>query len=168
VSRIHFSVGVFHERREGENLWTALVPGRYAAYVSGESEARLRERMLERLREVLRHAHPIHQELFQLPIGTELERVPVDVKTKTGTIHGNAPLIVEPRWVSDTHQRLFVYHPRYRDHWFITDDRAEIPSLALALFRHHWAEIEDDEEIELLLSNGRDRLVTLAFSAEPQ
>ncbi|MDB4957289.1 MAG: ATP-dependent Clp protease ATP-binding subunit ClpA [Myxococcales bacterium] len=168
MSRIHFSVGVFHERREGENEWTALVPDRYGVSGSGESESRLRERVLDALRNVLRRAHPIHQELFQLPLGTELERVPIEIKTKTGTIHGNVPLIVEPRWVSDSHQRLLVYHPLRRGQWFITDERTEIPALANALFRHHWAELEDADEIEQLLSNGRDRLVTLAFSAEPQ
>ena len=42
------------------------------------------------------------------------------------------PLIVEPRWTSDSSQRLFVYHPQRRDMWFITEDRADIPSLAVA------------------------------------
>jgi hypothetical protein len=52
--RVHFSVGVYCEKRDGEDEWTALVPSRYASYISGTgSESRLRERMTDRLRDVL-------------------------------------------------------------------------------------------------------------------
>ena len=61
---------------------------------------------------------------------SQLVHATVDVKTKSGTLHGNIPLIVEPRWTSESEQRLFVYHPTQRHMWFITDDRNEIPSLA--------------------------------------
>jgi ATP-dependent Clp protease ATP-binding subunit ClpA/ATP-dependent Clp protease ATP-binding subunit ClpC len=164
--RIHFTVGVY-QKKEGEEEWTALVPARYGAYISGSGDSRLRDRMIERLRDNLRKAHPTEQELFQLPIGTELVRLPIDVKGKAGHIHGHIPLIVEPRWVNDTDQRLFVYHPSRRDMWFVTDDRNELPVLALALAREHWTDVEDEDELDDLLSNGKDRLVTLAFSAEP-
>ncbi|HEU4614683.1 MAG TPA: AAA family ATPase, partial [Kofleriaceae bacterium] len=163
---VQFTVGIY-QKRDGEEEWTALVPARYGAYISGSGDARMRERMIQRLRENLRHALPIHQELFQLPLGTELVRVPIDVKTKAGNIHGQLPLIVEPRWVSDTEQRLFVYHPSRRDMWFITEDRGELPALALALAREYWSDVEDEDEIEDLLSNGKDRMFTLAFSADP-
>jgi ATP-dependent Clp protease ATP-binding subunit ClpC len=163
---IHFAVGIY-QKKEGEEEWTALVPARHAASISGHGDSRLRDRMIERLRASLRRAHPTEQELFQLPLGTELVRMPVDVKGKAGHIHGHIPLIVEPRWVSDSAQRLFVYHPSRRDMWFVTDDRAELPALALALAREHWTDVEDEDELEELLSNGKDRLITVAFSAEP-
>ncbi len=166
--KVHFTVGVFHEKRDGEDQWTALVPGRYAAYVSGTGDARLQERMIEKLRDVLKRTLPVDQELFQLPVGTELARVMVDLRAETGKIHGHVPLIVEPRWVSDTQQKLFCYHPLRRDQWFVADDRADIPALAQLLVRDKWAEIDDEDEIEQLLSNGKDRLTTVAFSAEPQ
>ena len=163
---IHFTVGIY-QKKEGEEEWTALVPARYAAYLSGTGDSRLRDRMIERLRDTLRRALPRDQELFQLPLGTELVRMPIDVKGKAGHIHGHIPLIVEPRWVSEREQRLFVYHPSNRDMWFVTDNRDELPTLALALAREHWADVEDEDELEELLSNGKDRLITLAFSAEP-
>src|SRR5690349_2601315 len=130
--RVHFTIGVY-QRKEGDEEWTALVPARFAAYISGSGDSRLRDRMIERLRDTLRKAPPIYQELFQLPLGTELVRMPIDVKAKAGNIHGHIPLIVEPRWVSETEQRLFVYHPTRRDMWFVTSDRTELPALALAL-----------------------------------
>jgi ATP-dependent Clp protease ATP-binding subunit ClpC len=163
---IHFSVGVY-QKKEGDEEWTALVPARYAAYISGTGDSRLRDRMIEKLRDSLRKALPSDQELFQLPLGSELVRVPIDIKGKAGHIHGHIPLIVEPRWVSDSEQRLFVYHPSRRDMWFVTDNRDELPVLGLALAREHWTDVEDEDEIEELLSNGKDRLITVAFSAEP-
>jgi len=165
---IDFTVGVFCENRDGDDEYVALVPGKYPCALYDVTAARMPERMIERLRDALRRAAPMEQELFQLPLGTELVRMPIDVKAKAGHIHGQIPLIVEPRWTSDTEQRLFVYHPNRRDMWFVTDDRSEIPALAVALARHHWTDVEDEEDIEPLLCNGKERLVTLAFSAEPQ
>src|ERR1043165_6549226 len=130
--RVHFSVGIYQKKGE-QDEWTALVPSSYGAYIAGTGESKLRERMIDRLRDVLRRAHPVHQELFQLPVGTELARVSVDVKTKGGNLHGHLPLIVEPRWTSDERQALFVYHPTRRDMWFMTEERSDIPSLALPL-----------------------------------
>ena len=44
----------------------------------------------------------------------------------------------------------------------------DIPALARdALARDHWTDLEDEDDIEDLLSNGKDRLVPIAFSAEP-
>ena len=167
--RIHFTVGVFCDKRDGEDEWTALVPGRYAAYVSGTgSESRMRERMIERLRDVVKRARPVDQELFQFPLGSELARIQVELRAETGKVHGQVPLIVEPRWTSDHGQHYFCYHPLRRDQWFITGERDDIPALAQALVRHHWAEIDDEDTIEALLSNGKERMITLAFSAEPQ
>ena len=163
---VHFSVGVY-QKKDGDEEWTALVPARFGAFISGSGDARLRDRMIERLRDGLRKARPTEQELFQLPLGTELVRLPIDVKSKAGHIHGHIPLIVEPRWVSDGAQRLFVYHPSRRDMWFLTEDRNELPALALALAREHWTDVEDEDDIEELLSTGKDRLITIAFSAEP-
>jgi len=167
--RIHFTVGVFCDKRDGEDEWTALVPGRYAAYVSGTgSESRMRERMIERLRDVVKRARPVDQELLQFPLGSELARIQVELRAETGKVHGQVPLIVEPRWTSDHGQHYFCYHPLRRDQWFITGERDDIPALAQALVRHHWAEIDDEDTIEALLSNGKERMITLAFSAEPQ
>ncbi|HUJ62016.1 MAG TPA: AAA family ATPase [Kofleriaceae bacterium] len=167
--RIDFTVGVYHERRDRVDEWTALVPGRHGAYIADTGEARLRDRMIDRLRDVLRRAKPIEQELFQLPLGTELARVPVDVKTKTGHLFGHMPLIVEPRWVAPDRQRLFAYHPRHRELWFVAGDRSELEPFAQLAARHHWADLEeDDDELAKRLSTGKDRLVTLAFSADSQ
>jgi len=164
--RVSFTVGVY-ARKEGEEAWTALVPSRYAVTITGANESWLRDRVIGQLRHHLRSASMTEQDLFQLPIATELVRMPIDVKAKAGTIHGHLPLIVEPRWVSDEEQRFFVYHPTRRDMWFVTDQREEIPALALALAREHFTDVEDEEEIEERLSNGKDRLFTLAFSCEP-
>jgi ATP-dependent Clp protease ATP-binding subunit ClpC len=164
--RIHFTVGVYQKRESAEEEWTALVPEPYAVSLSGTGEARLRDRLIDSLRQELRRVPPAHQELLQIPIGTELVRVAVDLNTRSGHVHGRIPLIVEPRWVSSDAQRLFVYHPTNRAMWFVTDTSDEIPALAQALARHHWDAIEDPDDLEELLSTGKDRLVQIGFSAE--
>src|SRR5687767_3877694 len=143
---VHFSIGVY-QKREGEEEWTALLPAvaRAWSYVSGTGDARLRDRMIDRLRDAVRLTPPLQQELFQLPIGTELVRMPIDVKAKGGHIHGAIPLIIEPRWVSEEQQRLFVYHPTQPQMWFITENRDDLPALAQALAKEHWGELRSEE-----------------------
>src|SRR5579883_605131 len=109
--RLNFTVGIYQQRRDGDEAWTALVPVRYPAYIVGTGESKLRERMIEKLREQLKQAPPQAQELFQLPLGTELHRVIVDVKTSGGRVHGTVPLIVEPRWTGADVVRYVAYHP---------------------------------------------------------
>jgi len=165
--RVHFTVGVYQARRDGEDTWTALIPARYLATISGQSEVKLRERMIERLRDLLRKVPPLEQDLFQLPLGTELVRVPIDLATEAGRIHGAVPLIVEPRWTSETEQRLIVYHPERRHEWFFAADRDDVFGLAPAFFRRYWSEL-DDRVADTLMSSGRDRLVPIGLLCEPQ
>jgi ATP-dependent Clp protease ATP-binding subunit ClpC len=165
--KIHFTVGVYQIKRDGEDAWTALVPGRHAVEITGQGEIKMRERMIERLRDTLRRVPPLEQDLFQLPLGTELVRLSIDVKTDTGRIQGAVPLIVEPRWTSATRQHLIVYHPTRRHEWFFAADRDEVASLAPVFFRQHWAGL-DDEDAQALRSNGRDRMAPIAFSCEPR
>ena len=164
--RVDFSVGVYEAKgnADGQDTWIALAPT--LLFVVGSGEARLRERMLDRLRETLRGVKPELQELFQIPLGAELARVQIDVKTAEGRVQGTIPLIVEPRWTSRTTQRLVAYHPRRRDTWFICDDRSELQPLAQAVVRERWKSITEDNA-DYLLTTGRDRLFTLAFSCEP-
>ncbi len=162
---IHFTVGVYQSKKEGLEEWTALIPVTQYAYQSGQGETKLRERMVDRLRQVLREAPPQHQELYQLPLGTELERLPFDLKLDDGRVTGVVPLIIEPRWVNPDKQILFCYHPERRSEWFLADDRADVPALAATFFRHYWKDLDDDS-VKGLLSNGRDRLIQIAFSTE--
>nr|HEX4317874.1 AAA family ATPase [Kofleriaceae bacterium] len=163
--RLTFNVGVYQQRRDGDEAWTALVPIRYPAYLVGSGEGKLRERMVDKLRELLKEAPPQHQELFQLAVGSELHRVIIDVKTKDGRVHGTIPLIVEPRWTSETEQRYVAYHPRRRDTWFVCDDLADLQALAQQHVREQWDEIDEDDAEELL-TVGKDRLATIALTTE--
>jgi len=162
---IHFTVGVYQSKKEGLEEWTAMIPVTQYAYQSGQGETKLRERMIDRLRQVLREAPPQQQELYQLPLGTELERVPFDLKLDGGRVTGVVPLIVEPRWVSADKQILVCYHPERRTEWFPAEDRNEIAALSILFFRHYWKAM-DEECVRALMSNGRDRLIQVAFSTE--
>ncbi len=164
--KIHFTIGVYQAKHESEEQWTALVPSRYYAYIAGQGEVKLRERMIERLRTVVQAAPPRDQELFQTPLGTELVRVPLDLKLEGGRVTGAVPLIVEPRWTSDREQRLLVYHPDRKTEWFLAENHDDLSTLAPVFLRHFWREL-DEETVSELLSNGKDRLQSIAFSTEP-
>ncbi|MBA3395379.1 MAG: ATP-dependent Clp protease ATP-binding subunit [Deltaproteobacteria bacterium] len=164
---IHFTVGIYATNAASEeSQWTGLTPVTFFAHAHGESEVKLRERMIERLRDLLRHAMPHQQELFQMPLGTELVRLSLDLKLEDGRVHGAVPLIVEPRWTSEHRQQLFVYHPRRRHEWFLAETRDDIPAIATAFFRHHWRDFKTTA-MPYYLSNGKDRLTSVAFSCEP-
>ncbi|HSK01751.1 MAG TPA: AAA family ATPase [Kofleriaceae bacterium] len=167
--RIDFTIGVYRarEKESGTERWTPLIPERYELDVSGQGDAKLRERLVEQLRRTLQRVPPGEQELFQLPLGTELARVPVDLKLDDGRVHGSAPLIVEPRWTGADRQRFLVYHPLRRDEWFTVEARGGVADAATSFFRHHWKRL-GEAEVTALLSNGKDRLVSIAFSAEPR
>ena len=51
--------------------------------------------------------------------------MPTPLRAETGKVHGQVPIIVEPRWVSEERQKYFCYHPLRRDQWFIADERAD-------------------------------------------
>ncbi len=164
--RIDFRVGVYQKKRDGEEEWTALTPSGSPAFVSGHGEVKLRERLVERLREVLRKARLDQLDLFQLPLGTELVRVSVDVRLDNGKLQGNVPFIVEPRWTGDDKQTFVVYHPLYREHWFSVSSRDDIEGMVPTFLRHHFEDAHEDD-IEEMGTDGKDRLVPIAFSAEP-
>ncbi|HEV7558474.1 MAG TPA: AAA family ATPase, partial [Kofleriaceae bacterium] len=165
--KVSFTIGVYQARRASDEQWTALVPHGFASVITGQGEVRLRERMIDRLRDVMRRAAPAEQDLFQLALGTELVRIPIDTKLDTTRAHGNIPLIVEPRWIDDDHQRLVVYHPLRRDHWFIAKDHTEIADLANIFVRQFWADLDADD-VAALLTTGKDSLTRVAFSTEPR
>ena len=164
---IHYSVGVYASKPEsGDEQWLALTPLSQFCFVQGQGEVKLRERMIERLRDALRRTTPAQQELFQLPLGTELVRLPVEVKLDDGKASGVVPLVVEPRWTGADRQQLFIYHPKRRFDWFVCDHRDELPHLVPQFLRHAWKDLSVDA-LGYYWSNGRDRLTSVAFSCEP-
>ncbi len=75
MTKTTFTIGLYIQRSGTDQTWTALVPEAHAATVTGSNEVRLREMMVERLRDQLRTAHPSTHERFHLHPGTRLERV---------------------------------------------------------------------------------------------
>jgi hypothetical protein len=169
--KINFTVGVYQAKKEGQEEWTALTPQHHYAYVQGQGEVRLRERMVERLRAVLRAATPREQELFQMPLGTELVRLPLDLKLEGGRVTGKVPLVVEPRWTSDRQQQLFVYHPERRTEWFLAEDRNDVETLAPVFLRQFWKSLDEGVEgpaVERQGSPAGDRVLDgAAVTARP-
>ncbi len=165
MTQIDFTVGVYASKKDSEESWTALTPIAHSAWVGSGSEVKMRDQMISRLRDALRRAGPAQQELFQFPLGSQLEHVAIDVKVDQGRITGEIPLIVEPRWIARDTQKLFCYHPLMRWEWFVCDERHEISDLVNPFMRHVFADWAPSSA-QRMLTNRKDRLLTIAFSVE--
>jgi len=168
---VPFTVGVFQQKRGGSEVWTALLPEAMRVQVTGQSEARLRETLVERLRQLLRKTEPSDQEVFHLHAGTRLQRVHVDVSVRGAggarRIAGTFPLVCEPRWFDDRTQRLVVWHPLRPEAWFSAASLDEVAELAPHFARHAWAELTPDD-VDELKATGKERLGLVSFDATPR
>ncbi|MCE9577489.1 MAG: AAA family ATPase, partial [Deltaproteobacteria bacterium] len=164
-----FTIGVFQVKRGDRETWQAILPAGMVANAVGASETRLREELVRQLRELLRRTAPADHELLHLHAGTRLARVQVDVSGRAAgqnrRLTGTFPLIVQPRWTDDTHQPLFVWHPRHPEAWFVAETDAEVNELAGVFARHAWLGF-DDEELDLMRTTGKERLGLLSFTAQ--
>jgi ATP-dependent Clp protease ATP-binding subunit ClpA/ATP-dependent Clp protease ATP-binding subunit ClpC len=171
MSRVSFTVGVLVQRKGADQHWTPLIPSEHQFTIVGQSEARLRDNLVDRLRRVLDKTDPIDQDLFQLHVGARLRAVHVDVGAKIGgvtrRVEGSFPVLIEPRWLDDEIQRLHVWHPFHPEAFLIADYDSEIDELAPHLARKMWTPLVD-HEVERMKSTGRERLIQISFSAEPR
>jgi len=163
-----FTIGMYIQRKGAEQTWTALVPEAHATSVNGSNETRLREQMVERLRDQLRSAHPGIHERFHLHAGTRLERVHLDVAVRDGNdtqrLSGTFPLVCVPRWIDDARQRLICFHPLLPDRWFAAVDADEVASLAPHFARTAWA--SKINLAEALKATGKERLGLVELAAD--
>jgi ATP-dependent Clp protease ATP-binding subunit ClpC len=171
MSRVDFTVGVLVRREGAEQAWTPLVAGDDQFTLSGQSEARLRENLVARLRTVLDATNPDEQDLFQLHVGARMRAVHVDVGGRVGgetrRVTGSFPIIIEPRWLTDDVQRLHVWHPFHPEAFLVADGEGEVDELVPHLARKTWITYSS-AELARMTSTGRERLVQVRFSAEPR
>jgi ATP-dependent Clp protease ATP-binding subunit ClpA/ATP-dependent Clp protease ATP-binding subunit ClpC len=168
--RRDLSITVFERKVEGHLRWYPLVPWPGGASFAGKSEVRLREEMTRAAREYLRSLSPGEQELWDAIPGTRLHHVHLDLSVKSTApvrVSGRFPFVVEPRWFTESAQRLCAFHPLTRETWFDAADLAEVEELAPHFARRAWNGLTEGD-IETRRHTGKERLLTVSFRVEPQ
>jgi ATP-dependent Clp protease ATP-binding subunit ClpA/ATP-dependent Clp protease ATP-binding subunit ClpC len=169
--KVRFTIGVLVRKSGGDEQWTPLIPGEHQFTVSGQSEARLRDSLVNQLRSLFAKIEPADQDLFQLHVGARLRAVHVDVGARVGNatrrVTGSFPVVLEPRWHADDDQRLVVWHPFHPEAFLVAAGEAEVDDLVPHLARASWVQYTP-HELERMKSTTRDRLIQVTVNVEPR
>ncbi|HUH05441.1 MAG TPA: AAA family ATPase [Kofleriaceae bacterium] len=165
-----FTIPVY-QRKLGDQLeWFTLGLGKHGHVQRGKSRVKLQRKLVEYLRATISKAPLDALVDMTTPRGIELRRVWVDLTVRSATgrtrVAGRIPVICEPRWTTETEQRLIVYHPLQQDAWFTARLDEDLAAIAALFFRHAWDGLE---EVVLLglESDGKDSLRRVSLSAQP-
>ncbi len=164
---MNFLVSIYQQKSNGRFTWVTL---------SGETEVcegRNTARMQAGLTRTLKKAIGEMTVQEALPMcgvpSLKLVRCALEM-TLRGTnrqqVSGRFPIIVEPRWTSETDKVLVCYHPCRRSEWFPCEREEQLPEFAALFFREAWRELSEAEVLKLR-SDGRDSLRVVAFNASP-
>jgi ATP-dependent Clp protease ATP-binding subunit ClpC len=168
---MHVTVPIY-QRKEGAQLfWITLGLGPYNRIRRGQSKLKLQQGLSQDLRQQIERMEPAELEFLQMHLGIRLERHRLEL-----TLHGERgrrkvtglfPLILEPRWTTETKKVWVVYHPEKQEQWFLLDDEEKIVETATSFFQEAWAEL-DELSLSLLKSNEKDTMRVISFQASPK
>jgi len=170
---MHVTVPVYQHRHGTRLAITTVGLGLYTRVQTGAHPTKMEQALVQALRDALKKA-PIHDiELFELTLGTRLERVRLELvlrgKKKRRKVSGLYPVVVEPRFAgsgSSDRRLTIAYHPARQDEWFPFVEDEPLDEQAEAFFAKMWADLEDDD-LERLQTSGKDGLRPLAFELDP-
>ena len=165
------TVPVYQKKDGGFLEWTTLGIGPHTRARRGRHPGKLQQGLTDELRDVVAKLEPRELEAFQLARGTQLERVRVELVLRGAgqrrKVSGLCPLVVEPRWASESRRLVLAYHPQRQAEWFPLREGASLVEQATAFFQAAWIEL-DDEQLGELWSNGRDLIKLVSFAATPR
>ncbi|MEM9068160.1 MAG: AAA family ATPase, partial [Myxococcota bacterium] len=164
---MQITVPVYQQRREQGLQWSTVGLGDLSATRTLGTEAKLKRWLHDTLKEATRNERRALLQLFG-PASVRLKRVRLELsfkvrgkKKKTGLF----PIILDPRFRTQSERLVLAYHPlRQNDVLIVNEDSLEdqlAPFLA-----HAWREVPD-EDLNALLSDGRDRLRAIAMTLNP-
>ena len=168
---MHITVPVY-QRKEGAQLfWITLGLGPYNRSRRGQSKLKLQQNLSQDLRQQIERMEPAELEFLQMHLGIKLERHRLEL-TLYGDrgrrkVTGLFPLILEPRWTTESNKVWVVYHPEAQEKWFLLQDEDKLIESATTFFQEAWAE-HDDLSLQLLKSNEKDSVRILSFQASPK
>jgi ATP-dependent Clp protease ATP-binding subunit ClpA/ATP-dependent Clp protease ATP-binding subunit ClpC len=101
----------------------------------------------------------------------KLERVRLELTLgKTGErrkVSGLYPVVIEPRWASESRRVRIAYHPSRQGEPLVLQDELALDEQLKLHFARAWAELDGDE-LGALLCRGKERLGVLSFSCDPR
>ncbi len=165
------TVPVYQKKEGGQLEWTTLGIGPHTRARRGRHPGKLQQGLTDELRDIVAKLEPRELEAFQLARGTQLERVRLELVLRGAgqrrKVSGLCPLVVEPRWASESRRLVLAYHPQRQTEWFPVREGASLVEQATAFFQTAWIDL-DEEQIGELWSNGRDLIKLVSFAATPR
>jgi len=168
---VNVTVPIYQRRGGGSYDWITLGLGPFTLRRRSTNAAKLQEKLIDDLRRALEAANAENLRHFDLKKGTYLRRVRIEVSTsldgKKARVSGLCPLVIEPRMASDERMLNVVYHPHRQEDWFVWNPIDPLETQANAFFNHAFRKL-GEEAVQDLLSEGKDLVRVLAFSARPR
>lgn len=169
---MNFSIPVYQLKLGRTLRWVTLgLGGDRVLDVSTKTTTKAQRRLVEALRRAVAECDPEEVVAFCVPQGARLERVATEITVRAEearfSVSGTFPLIVLPRWVGSAERVEIAFHPLRQTDWFVADPDQPLDEQARVFFQESWKAL-DESQARALRSQGKDRLRTLAFAAEPK
>lgn len=166
---MNFLVPVLQTKKNGQIVYKTLGP--FELVEVGSNAARVGEALTRRLKAAIAEEDAQVARRLADVGALRLERVRVELDARgpgRRSFSGVVPLIVESRWANPKERFVFAYHPHRTGEWFpVGPDETDLGSRASRYFREAWAALSEDGLADLT-ATGKERLVVLAFDAEPR
>jgi ATP-dependent Clp protease ATP-binding subunit ClpC len=169
---MNFSIPVYQIKSARSVRWitTGLGGGR-TLEASARSATKAQRKLTDALRKAIGQCDPAEVRAFCVAAPCRLERTRIELTVRTEgrrySVAGLFPLIVMPRWLDEANQVRIAFHPLRQDDWFVVRDDQPLDQLA-RLFLQHSCQGMSEDEVRDLRSDGRDRLRTISFAAQPK
>jgi ATP-dependent Clp protease ATP-binding subunit ClpC len=164
---MQIAISVYQQQRGKLYSLTPVVPGLFGWSVSSGDLGKARQRLIERVRKELTGLDFRHFTRLHVPSGRRLTRQHLELTLRDDgekqRVTGFFPVVVEGRRSHREHALGLAYHPLRPAAWFEQHNTEE---LSLAASRHFSRTFTADDNVELLRSNGSEKLVTLRFQVE--
>jgi ATP-dependent Clp protease ATP-binding subunit ClpC len=168
---MNVAVAIYQRKRDGAFTWTTLGLGPFTKTRRGTNVAKLKEQIIDDLRRAVETCAPRDLPFFDLKKGSRLHRIRLEVSVSSEgrkrKVTGPVPVVVEPRASGDGRTIQIAYHPDRPTEWFVLDPVFGEEEQVNVFFQHAWAELDADD-VEELLTDGKDLIRAVAFSARPK
>lgn len=160
------SVAVYEKRGSVLTSWRTLGLGELTCERQARNPAKLRQHLIDDLRETLRKTDPWDLgDLLEFPTGIKLHRVRLELRLRRIRYSGMFPLVVAPRRLPGRAPILVAYHPETQNDWFPWDRDVDLVEQATAFFRDRWRDTPEERLHSLRVPKKGIKLRVLNFNA---
>jgi ATP-dependent Clp protease ATP-binding subunit ClpA/ATP-dependent Clp protease ATP-binding subunit ClpC len=166
---MHFTLPLFHRLHNGFLELTTLCLGPGTRTRTGRHPRKVQTELAQDLRKDVEKLRARELERLQMPRGMRLERVRLELVLAADRrkVTGIYPVVIEPRWASETERVHLAYHPMRQEESLPIRLDLPLDEQLRPFFSKAWADLDGDT-LGGLLTRGKERLDALSFSAEPR